>query len=97
VEEEEVRKVLHKLPPLKAPGGSWVPNLALQRTSSLLVPILTKVANACLKLGYHPKLWKIFITITLRKPGKPDYTIPKAYRPIALEETMAKVIESVFA
>jgi hypothetical protein len=48
------------------------------------------------KLGYHPKLWKIFIMITLRKPGKPDYTIPKAHHPIALEKTMAKVIESVF-
>jgi hypothetical protein len=48
-------------------------------------------------LGHHPKLWKIFVTITLRKPGKPDYTIPKAYRPIALEETMAKVLESVLA
>jgi ribonuclease HI len=45
----------------------------------------------------HPRIWKVFITITLRKPGKPDYTIPKAYRPIALEETMAKVLESIFA
>ncbi|KAI5829284.1 hypothetical protein K523DRAFT_221698, partial [Schizophyllum commune Tattone D] len=36
-------------------------------------------------------------TITLRKPGKPDYTVPKAYRPIALEDTFSKVIESVIA
>jgi hypothetical protein len=38
-----------------------------------------------------------FTTITLRKPGKPDYTIPKPHHPIALEETMDKVVESVLA
>lgn len=41
--------------------------------------------------------WKVFGTITLRKPGKPDYSIPKAYRPIALEDTVSKVLESVVA
>ena len=30
-------------------------------------------------------------------PGKPDYTIGKAYRPIALENTLGKVLESVMA
>ncbi|KAJ8494781.1 hypothetical protein ONZ51_g2095 [Trametes cubensis] len=41
--------------------------------------------------------WKFFTTITLRKPGKPSYLVPKAYRPIALEDTSSKVIESVIA
>ena len=31
----------------------------------------------------------------LRKPGKPDYTVAKAYRPIALENTLDKVIKKV--
>jgi len=51
--------------------------------------------NACLKHGHYPARWKHFSTIVLRKPGKPDYTIPKAYRPIALEETLGKVCEAV--
>ena len=42
-------------------------------------------------------MWKHFKTITLRKPGKPDYSIPKAYRPIALEDTLSKVVESLMA
>ena len=33
--------------------------------------------------------------MVLRKPGKPYYTITKAYRPIALENTLGKVLESV--
>jgi hypothetical protein len=90
-----VRGAIKSLPPFRAPGSSRAPNIALQRTSDFLVPVLTKVVNACMALGYHPKIWRIFITVTLRKPGKPDYTIPKAYCPNALEETMAKVFESV--
>src|SRR5438046_4878495 len=36
-------------------------------------------------------------TIVLRKPGNPDYTKPNAYRPIALENTLGKVFESIMA
>jgi hypothetical protein len=35
--------------------------------------------------------------IVLRKPGKPCYEIPKAYRPIALISTTAKVLTSIVA
>ena len=31
----------------------------------------------------------------LRKPGKPRYDIPKAYRPIALMNTMAKLLSTM--
>ena len=31
----------------------------------------------------------------LRKPNKPDYTKVKAYRPVALECTLGKVMESI--
>jgi len=43
------------------------------------------------------KPWKSFTTIILRKPGKPRYNIPKAYRPIALLNTMWKVLMAVIA
>jgi hypothetical protein len=33
----------------------------------------------------------------LRKPNKPNYTKPNAYRPIALESTIGKVLESIIA
>lgn len=59
--------------------------------------MFTDLINRCLELGHHPAKWKFFTTITLRKPGKPNYLIPKAYRPIALEDTSSKVVESVVA
>jgi ribonuclease HI len=33
----------------------------------------------------------------LRKPGKPDYSIPDAYRPISLLNTLGKLLEAVMA
>lgn len=36
-------------------------------------------------------------TVALHKPGKGDYQLPKAWRPIALLETVGKVIEAVIA
>jgi ribonuclease HI len=97
VTEDETTQAIHELSPYKAPGPSGIPNVALQKTANTLSPILTAITNAALRLNHHPSSWKFFTTITLRKPGKPDYTIPKAYRPIALEDTMSKVTESVIA
>src|SRR5438552_1152926 len=51
--------------------------------------------QASLRLGHFPKPFKHTTTVVLRKPSKPDYTKVKAYRPIALENTMGKVMESV--
>lgn len=33
----------------------------------------------------------------LRKPGKPDYTAPGAYRPISLLNTLGKILKAVMA
>ena len=53
--------------------------------------------QASLDLGHYPKPFKHSTTVVLRKPSKPDYTKPKAYPPIALENTLGKVLESIIA
>ena len=35
--------------------------------------------------------------VVLRKEGKVDYLIPGSYRPIALENTLSKILEKVIA
>ncbi len=47
------------------------------------------------RLHYEP--WKYFTTVVLCKPGKPCYDIPKAYRPIALLNTMWKILMGIMA
>ena len=48
-------------------------------------------------LGHFPRPFKETTTLILRKPNKPNYTKPNAYRPIALENTIGKVLESIMA
>ena len=35
--------------------------------------------------------------VALRKPGKPDYSLPKAWQPIVLLDMVGKIIEVVMA
>ena len=48
-------------------------------------------------LGFHPRIFHDLMTVILQKPGKPDYSIPKAYRPIQLLEVFGKVMERIQA
>jgi hypothetical protein len=50
-----------------------------------------------LERGLLYKPWKASTTVVLRKPGKPHYDVPKAYRPIALLNTMWKVLTAIIA
>ena len=57
--------------------------------------VLTGLSNLCLDTSTHP--WKHATIVILNKPNKPDYSVPKAYRPIALMECMGKVFERIVA
>ena len=41
--------------------------------------------------------WKEAKIIVIPKPEKPDYTIPKAWRPISLLQTFSKGLEKIIA
>jgi hypothetical protein len=49
------------------------------------------------ELKTYPAEWKDSITKVLRKPGKANYTVPGAYRPIALLDTIGKVLSACVA
>jgi hypothetical protein len=44
-----------------------------------------------------PPKFKESTTIVLRKDGKKDYSLLSSYRPIALENTLAKILEKAVA
>ena len=93
----EVEKAIRRASPNKAPGPDGITNWILHQTLDFLLPSLCTLFNACLRLGYCPSHFKDTITVALRKPGKDDYTQPKAYRPIALLNTLGKVLEAIMA
>ena len=47
--------------------------------------------------GTLPQRYRESTTIVLRKDGKKDYSLPGSYRPIALENTLVKVVEKALA
>lgn len=84
-------------PPMKVPGPDGIINRALHIIAAQLAPHLTRIYNWNLRLGYCLAHFRQSTTIVLRKPGKDDYTTPKAYRPIALLNTIGKFMDSIIA
>jgi hypothetical protein len=93
----EVHDAIFSAAPLKAPGPSGSPNLALRWAWEVAQQELFLLMSECAYAGYHPHVWRQSITAAIRKPKKPDYSKPRAYRPIALLEDAGKVLERLQA
>jgi len=76
-------------------GPDGILNKALKTYGPLIAPWLADVARACFIIGYYPRLGRSMTTVVLRKEGKVDYLILGSYRPIALENTLSKILEKV--
>ena len=97
VTKDQIRKQLKKLKPYKAPGPDGIPNIVLTKNADVLVNRLHPIYVVMLDKNLHYSPWKTFTTIILCKPGKPHYDVPKAYRLIALLNTMWKVLTAIVA
>jgi exonuclease III len=97
IREEEIHEALQHVTNDKAPGPDQVSNRVLKAAEEWLTPSLHKLFNATVRIGYHPKAWKSAITLALRKPNKEDYTLVGAYRPIALLNSMGKLLELIMS
>jgi ribonuclease HI len=93
----QLENAINKLAPNKAPGPDEISNRVLKKNFSTIQHHLLALAQASMNTGHFPTPFKTTTTVVLRKPMKPDYTKPNAYRPIALENTIGKVLESVIA
>jgi hypothetical protein len=93
----QIRRAISKLSGYKAPGPDDICNIVFKECADLLVPYLTYLFNAVFSHRTYYEPWRKFTTVVLRKPGKPNYTIPKAYRPIALLNTTCKLLTAVVA
>ena len=94
VSDAQIDRAIRRLNPYKAPGMSGISNSVLTHARSLLVPFLGPIFRATFSLHIYPEEWRNFTTAVLRKHGKTDYTVAKAYRPIALLDVIAKVLSS---
>ena len=72
-----------------------IPNKALKTYSPLIVLWLTDIAKAYFIIGYYLRLKRAIIIIVLYKEGKADYLLLGNYHPIALKNTLSKILERI--
>jgi len=92
---DEISAVLSSTSNKSAPGISSINYKLLKWAFAASPQRFLDLYNAALTLGYHP--WKEALVVVIPKPNKPDYSLPKAYRPIALLECCGKVLEKIIA
>lgn len=97
ITEKEIEDAIRAASPLKAPGPDGITNKALQAGMPQLTAHMLRIFNQSLKLSYCPAHFRGSLTAVLRKPGKDNYTKPKAYRPIALLNTLGKIMDAIIA
>jgi ribonuclease HI len=91
----QVRRAINKISSKKAPGPDEIANITLKKTFDIAHQHLHTLIQASINIAHFPAPFKTTTTVILRKPAKPDYTKANAYRPIALENTLGKLIESI--
>ena len=81
----------------KTPGPDGITQEIINKAYNAILDTFLKVYSLLIARGHHPRCWRRAIGVTLSKPGKPDYTILKAYRVISLLNCLGKVTERILA
>ena len=81
----------------KTPGPDGITQEIIAKAFQAIPDTFLKVYGLLIAKGYHPKCWRQATGAILPKPGKPDYSISKAYRIISLLNCLGKVSERILA
>ena len=95
ITDDKVRHAIKKLSPYKAPSPNEISNSVLMHCVDQLTPFLGPIYRAVFAHKHYSAKWKKYTTAVLQKGGCTDYTIPGSYRPIALLDTITKVMASI--
>lgn len=81
----------------KTPGPDNITQAIISKAYQAIPITFLRVYSTLIDNGYHPLCWKVATGAILAKPGKPDYSKPKAYRVISLLNCLGKVSERILA
>jgi len=95
--KHEVQRAIFRSHPDKSPGTDEITFRAWRELWPVVQGHIMWLYSHSLWMSRVPLPWKTAKIVAIRKPGKADYTIPKAYRPISLLQTISKGLESVVA
>src|SRR6266568_4879240 len=92
---EKMARTISRLLNNIALGLDGILNEALKTCSLLIAYWLADIARACFVIGYYPRLRRAITMVILYKKGKADYLILGSYCPIALKNTLNKILKRV--
>ncbi|KAF8752957.1 Reverse transcriptase (RNA-dependent DNA polymerase) [Rhizoctonia solani] len=91
----EVRTAINLTSNRSAPGAFGSNYCLLKWAFNASPDYFVTLFNLCLNIGYHPTALRNCIIAPIPKPNRANMSIPKNYRPIALLETLSKLLEKV--
>ncbi|KAF8698521.1 hypothetical protein AX14_001126 [Amanita brunnescens Koide BX004] len=96
---QEISDMLKLTSNCSAPGPDFVTWHHLKQIFDMegVAASIALLFNNICDLGVWPSWFKESVSVIIPKPKKTDYTVPKAYRPIALLNTMGKLLTKVLA
>ena len=93
---KEVKTAIQCFKPDKAPKVDEILSRFLKQVLEIFFPYFTCFFQACLDPRYHLKEFWTANIIVLKKPRKNDYSLAESYQPIAILDTLSKVLEIIF-
>ena len=97
VTHKEIRDAIMSSSSTKAPGPDGLGFECLKKAYAAIPEYFHALFEVLIRAGYHPKIWREATIAIIKKSGKPDYSAPKAYRPISLLNCLGKISEKIMA
>ena len=92
ISDDQITRAIAAMRPQKASRPGTVTNMILKFAGETLVPHLGHLFRATDDLNWYPDQWKVTQTPVIKKPGKTDYTVPNAWRPVVLSDGLARLL-----
>ncbi|KAJ6003677.1 hypothetical protein N7522_006369 [Penicillium canescens] len=100
---DAMRNAMRHVPRNKAPGADGIPKYGVEvacgriNIQRVFISTIFEIFNACLRIDHKSRHSQILVMVTLRTAGPGDYRLPMPYRPVALLNTLGKILEKIIA
>ena len=81
--------------PYKSPGPDGVLPVMLHHVNNETIKWISSIYRQCLLTNCMPSSWRNVRVTFIPKPGKSNYQLPRAYRPMSLASFLLKGLERI--